>query len=358
MNNKPKVLIVSNDSSKTGAPTQILMLLKGLKEKFDFEVCCPDGWLKNEAELLRLKTHLWPDGRLSVQLKTMAALYDSVMPDIIHCHGIRPGIVGRLCNRPKKTKLVYTEHLWTNDFHLKSPVLEFIQHQLLIQGAKRSDWVVAVSQAVEDFLINKRRVDPKIVNVIYGAITPMTKVKPKNYRTIGTLGRLTYVKGIPTIIKATAILRQKFPNIKCIIGGDGPKKAEYMQLVNSLGVSDNIEWVCEVTDVDSFYQKLTVYVQPSLSESFGIATGEAMSAGLPVVASRVGGLPELIGRSGAGLFFPAKNAQILASNIESIISDKDKYKKMSDAAIERSKIFSLKTYLDSYSQLYEKLINK
>lgn len=354
---KPKILFVLNDSSHTGAPSQVRLLANGLKSKYDISCCCPDGWLKNQLELSGITTYPWPTGGINAQKTALTALYKQVDPDLVHCHGIRAGIIGRLAVRPAKTKVIYTEHLWTNNFHLKNPLRQWFQLLLMRQAQKRSDWTVAVSEAVKSFLVSHSLADPVTTSVIYGAIEPVVSKTRLNGQVIGTLGRLTWVKGIPTLLRAVSLLKDRYPNLLCRIGGDGPEKEECQRLATELGIQTKCQWLGKDPDLAAFYGSLAVYVQSSVSESFGLAVGEAMTAGVPVIASRVGGLAELVTDNDSGLLFSSGNAKELADKIDLLLSDKNLRERLSESGQKRAASFSTDRFLAEHQKLYDNLNN-
>ena len=355
---RPSVLIICNDSSNTGAPNQVHILAGGLKKDFKVEVCCPDGWLSEKLSELNIKIHSWPEGKLEDQRKILSELYFNLRPDIIHCHGIRAGIAGRLAQRPKESIIIYTEHLWTKEFHLLNPFREGIQHYYLTQAAKKGDWTIAVSKAVADFIVKKHHVSQKKLSLINCAVSPIKTSKISNEPIVGTLGRISSVKGIPTLLKAVAKVSAKYPDIKCVIAGEGSMLQDCQDLAEILKISDRCEWLGKVNDASELLNKIQIYVQPSTSESFGLAAGEAMLSGRVTIASNVGGLKELITDRVSGLLFPAKDSQALAKSIELVLSDKNLAMSLSEAGQNRAGQYSIERYLTEHQQLYEGFINR
>ena len=355
---KPKILLVCSDGSQTGAPNQVATLASVIQESAEINCICPDGWLKDKLCQNGIKVYPWPEGSFNSQKIAISKLYEKIQPDVIHCHSVRAVIVGLLAKRPNKSKVLYTEHLWTQQFHLKNPIRERLQHHLLSQATKKSDWVIAVSQAVADFIVKKHHADPQKVSVIFGTIKPMPHPTNKpNRPMIGTLGSINPIKGIPTLLEAVVLLKPKFPELRCLIGGDGPNLEEYENLAQSLKIDKNCEWLGEVKNPVTFYSKLTIYIQPSYSESFGLAAGEAMSAGIPVIVSDVGGLPELIGNDG-GLLFSPKNSQELADQVEKLLNSPELYQKYSTSGQKRANEFSKERFKVAHLKLYDRLLSE
>lgn len=354
---KLKLLFVTSDGSKTGAPTQVRLLASGLKSVYEIACCCPDGWLKIELEKSGISTYLWPTGDFYAQKKALSNFFWQANPQLIHCHGVRAGIIGRLASRPSTSKVVYTEHLWTENFQLKNPLRQWLQLFFMRRAASGGDWIVAVSEAVERFLITKHLVKRNRVSVIYGAVEPVPPATPSRAPTVGTLGRLTWVKDIPTLLKAVAYIKERQPNLICRIGGEGREKIKYQRLATALGIAKRCHWQGEVSDSAGFYHDLSVYVQSSISESFGLAAAEAMSAGIPVVGSRVGGLVELITDNKDGLLFPPGDYKALGRAIDRLLSDKNLCQRLGAAGRQRASTFSIERFLAEHRKLYNTLTN-
>ncbi|HUD20769.1 MAG TPA: glycosyltransferase, partial [Candidatus Saccharimonadales bacterium] len=291
-----KILLVIADSSQTGAPVQVSCLAKALGSEFEIACLCPTGWLTHELANEGVKTFELPKTGRTAQAKSLASTMASFQPDIVHAHGVRAGLVaGRIFRKHQSCRLIYTEHLWTADYSLKNPLRQFAQLYLLRQMAKRAEKVVAVSHAVADFLVSKKIVPSAKCQVIYNAIDPVESITPNSQPVIGTLGSLNALKGNGLLLRACQLLIKTWPDLKIRLAGDGPERTSLETLAGRLGLGNRVEFLgADSSDHRQFFASLKVFVQPSYSESFGLAPLEAMAAGLPVVVSGAGALPELI----------------------------------------------------------------
>ncbi len=278
----PSVLLVSGDSSRTGVPNQVAILALQLKNtRWHPEVACPEGWLAAHLASRGVLVHTLPPSRTAA----IRALKD-LRVDLVHSHGVRGGFIARLAlpaaaSRPH----IYTEHLWTNDFRLGSPLRSRVQVGVLRLLEQRTSASVAVSQAVADFQTKQLGVQTPLI--IPGAIeglevTPLPK-------SIGILGSFIPTKRIATFLHAAALLPKRVP---VHVMGSGPLEAELKQLAATLQLP--VTWHPADTNLQAFFNQVGVYVQPSESESFGLAVLNALSAGRPVVVSKRGALPELV----------------------------------------------------------------
>lgn len=352
---KKSLLYVIADASQTGAPSQVLYLLQSLHAKYVITLACPEGWLAEEARLCGVSVEIFDNTLKRARIvDAIEVLYERIQPDIIHGHGVRGGMLARVAKRSSNSTMIYTEHLWTNDFHLQSSVREFLQLKALRFLNKRTDHTIAVSEAVEQFLLQKHIASRNDLSVIYGAVKPITPRTHSDQMIIGTLGTLSWVKGVDILIKALPEVIKKFPALRCLIAGGGKMQKSLQQLALICGVESTIEWVGEIKDTRAFYERLSVYVQPSRSESFGMAPLEAMSAGLPVVVSSAGALPEIV-TSESGVVFESGNHTALAAALVKLLSDNKSRVTMSSAAIERAQFFSIDKMAEAHSALYDKV---
>lgn len=354
---KPKLIYVIADSSQTGGPTQVLYLMQRLKSEYDIHLFSPKGWLADRAKELQIPTKEMAPTLSRFGLRaTVASHYRDLKPNIIHCHGVRGGLIGRLCDIPTESKVVYTEHLWTNDFHLPSRWREWLQISFLRVAGRKTDKTIAVSQAVKTFLISHGISNIKNTSVIYGGIMPIPAGKPQQHPVIGTLGNLTWVKGVDLLIKALPKVVKEISDVKCIVAGDGPDSHRLKALAVKFQVADRIKWLGRVNDPTDFFHQIGVYVQPSRSESFGMATLEAMSAGIPVVASDAGALPEIVQNNQNGLLFKSKDSVELAKDIITLLSDPDKRARLGQKGIKTAASYSVDEMVNHHHKLYQELI--
>ena len=353
----PKVLVVIADSSQTGAPAQVKYLVTSLKDRLDFICLCPSGYLADELKSIDVTVALMPAAGRIAQTASLAETIHKFQPNIVHAHGVRAGLIaGEVFRRPQTSQLIYTEHLWTADYFLKNPLRQFVQLYLLRRMAKKAKKVVAVSRAVADFLIAKRIVPKEKCQVIYNAIEPIEPVTPSAEPVIGTLGSLNKMKGTELILLAAHQLKTTYPNLKIRIMGDGPERTSLEKLSRELELKTELLGAGSSESLRPFFQSLRVYIQPSFSESFGLSTLEAMSAGLPVVVSRAGALSELVSDDDSGLTFKRGDPRSLSEALFRMLGDKALYERIRQRGLEVAGGFTLEKMSLQYYQLYQSLI--
>lgn len=166
-----------------------------------------------------------------------------------------------------------------------------------------------------------------------------------------TVGRLAAEKGQDVLLEAMARLEDRHPELRLLVAGTGNRKG---LLERSASVPENLRFVGYVEEVASLYWAADLYVHPARYEGFGLAVLEAMAAGCPVVASRVGGIPELLGE--AGVMVPPDRVERLSDAIEKILANKDRQRHLSRQAQDRAREFDLDRMLDRYDRIYRETL--
>lgn len=362
---KIKILEMIGDSSLAGAPRHLLGILENLdRQKFEIYCISPTGPLA--GEIRKIHPHVELEvinmrSRLDRQaIKEIRKYIKLIKPQLIHIHGNRAGSVGRLASIGLGIPVIYTEHLWTNDFKLKNPLLDYFHHI----GAWFLDLFtsmnIAVSGAVKDFLIQSRISYDKKIKVIYNGIEP-TKTKANLFNSkevvIGTVATLLPLKGIQFLIEALPGVIREFPEAKLEIIGEGPYKKKLQQKTKKMKLLKHVKFLGFSPDVEKELAKMDLYVQPSLSESFGLAIIQAMSVGLPIIATRTGGIPEVVTEEKSGILVEPANPKQLREAIIKVLRDKTLAKRIGEMARKEAMVrFNLKDMIQELENTYEEVV--
>jgi glycosyltransferase involved in cell wall biosynthesis len=364
---KISVLEIIGDSSLAGAPRHLLSILEHLDvDKFEIFCICPPGPLANEIRGLRRRVELDVISMTSrSDIRAITRIRKSIKhfkPDLIHVHGTRAGSLGRLAAFALQIPVIYTEHLWTKSFNLQNKFLNFVHHM----GGWFLDLFtsqnIAVSEAVKEFMVENSVSYAEKIEVIYNGIEP-TKVKADLFNndqkiTLGTVATIIPLKGIQYLIQALPQIRADFPEVELEIIGDGPYKPTLVKLVEDLKLTNFVRFVGFQADVEKKLAQLDIYVQPSSSESFGLAVVQAMSVGLPVVATKTGGLPEVVTENKTGILVEPANPKELAEAILKLLHDRSLARRMGDLARREATVrFNLKDMIDQIEKIYKKVID-
>lgn len=262
--------------------------------------------------------------RYLIHARRVKQLVQDLKPDLVHAmHLTSYGFLGALSSvRP----LIIS--VWGTDI-LEAPNLTPFHRWLTRYSLARADAITATGLhlATETTRFTPR--GTRVTSIPYGVdlqrFQPVER--PVSQRvTIGTASRFSPEKGLRYLLEAFAQLRQRFGDrVALRIAGDGPERGKLDALVERLGIAGQTElagWV-EHAELPAFLQSLDVFVLPSTYEGFGVAAVEASAMALPVVASRVYGLPDVVKEGVTGFLVPAKNSVALAQAIGRLVEDPD-----------------------------------
>ncbi|MBS4025601.1 MAG: glycosyltransferase family 4 protein, partial [Clostridia bacterium] len=170
--------------------------------------------------------------------------------------------------------------------------------------------------------------------------------------------RLAPQKGIDVLLKAFKKLEDQFPQLKLHIIGEGPEKTFLERLACQLGIADKTFFLGSVRNIIPALQDIDIFIMPSISEGLSIATIEALALRKPVVASKTGGLTEVVENGVSGLLVEPGCNQMLAQAIKRLIVDVNLRKSLSESGRKRAEeLFCVKQMLRKTKQIYQELIN-
>ena len=155
------------------------------------------------------------------------------------------------------------------------------------------------------------------------------------------------------VVRAFARVRAQEPAV-LLLAGDGPERHAVEALSRELGTREHTHFLGKVTDVERVYRLADVFLLPSDTESFGLAALEAMAAGVPVVASDAGGLPEVVVHGEAGYLGPVGDVETMARNVLRVVSDPVEHARLRAGALARAERFNAATVVPRYEALYDR----
>lgn len=231
--------------------------------------------------------------------------------------------------------------------------------------------VIAISDQVKDHLMCDFYVDADNIALVYNGVDS-ERFRPRsaeeirqqkekfgldpNKKIIGHIGRLSSVKGQKFLILAMNILLKKRKDIQGIIIGDGGEAAALKKLIKEKSLEEDVILASSVSDTSLALSVMDVFAMPSLQEGLGISILEAQAQGVPVVASRVGGIPTVIEDGASGLLVDPEDPEALAEGIERLLDDRV----LRNAIIQHAKArvqdkFSLKMMAEETLRVYQSL---
>jgi len=274
---------------------------------------------------------------------TLIKLFKKEKPDIVHLNSSKIGGLGSLAGRVAGVpNIIFTGHGWAfnEDRNPLSKIVIFILHVLTIMF---SDRTIAVSEKTKRQIVHRMPFLAKKMPVIYNGMSKVNFVPKddarnhlysilddkrldKNVLWVGTIGELHHIKGHACLIEAFSGLKEseKAFNIKLLIIGEGEERKKLEKLITERRLNKEVFLIGRVEDARRFLRSLDVFVFPSLSEAMPYALIEAGFAGLPVIASEVGGIPEIIEDKDTGILIHPKDTYELRDRLLDLIENKEK----------------------------------
>jgi glycosyltransferase involved in cell wall biosynthesis len=257
-------------------------------------------------------------------LRPLARLLRQGSFDVVHAHLFRARLwsvpLARLLRVPV---VIQTEHALTqHSFEARTHnILNRLAGVLL---GRLSYSTIAISKDTAQELRSQHRLHSSRITLIPNGIevTPTkTAASSRPVADVVALGRLHHLKGFSDLIEAIDVLRRRGLSLTLEIAGVGPSEVLLRKKISELNLDPAVRLVGEIRDPIQFIRRGRIFAMPSLSEGFGIAALEAMAAGVPIVASEVGGLPELITHGETGLLVPPGDPEHLAESIARLLTD-------------------------------------
>ncbi|MCC7492693.1 MAG: N-acetyl-alpha-D-glucosaminyl L-malate synthase BshA [Fimbriimonadaceae bacterium] len=296
----------------------------------------------------------------------MAEVGEAEGLDLIHCHYAIPhstaAYLARVSSR-RELKVVTTLH--GTDTRLVG--LDSSYRHIVRFSIEASDGVTAVSESLRESSVHDLALE-RPVEVIYNFVDtnyfvprPHCQLRralsPRCAPVVMHVSNLRPVKGILDIVRAHAVVRER-TGAQLVIVGDGPQREEAEKLAHGLGLGCDVTFVGRRDDVASYLACADLYVAASREESFGMSALEAMSCGVPVVAMRVGGLPELVAEGETGLLTPPGEVLPFAQAQIELLNDEPRRAAMGAAARERAvHCFNPAAIVPQYEDLYRRALN-
>lgn len=315
----------------------------------DVTVAAPDGAY---AELLRANgvRHflLEPNGGVRpftamVRLRKFIKRYDT---EIVHAHMMKGAVIGRVATTGTAARLITTVH---NSWQ---------RHAVLMKLGHR---VIAVSDAVRDDMIERGVPAKRIETVLNGTIgtarrpagTPPVAVT-LNHPNVVTVAGMNVRKGIADLIEATVLVRERVPTITTYMLGDGPDRAQFEQLARDRGVGGSVVFLGFRADAELVMKQADVFVLASHADPNPLVIPEARAAGLPIVATRVDGIPESLDGGDAGLLVPPHAPDALANAIVGLLLDPAQRARMRAATSRNLERLTVRRMADETLDVYRR----
>jgi glycosyltransferase involved in cell wall biosynthesis len=366
----PRVLQVVLSLTPGGTEHLVVEICRRLAPEFGVAVCCLDNegeWAADlqargvEVKALRRRPGFRPQvGRAIAQFATERQI------DVLHCHQYSPFVYGRFATVwNRRLKIVYTEHGRLSDARPSW------KRQLVNPWLSRFDGsIVAVSRELREYMIDAR-FPPGRVDVVHNGVEPAAVPSGADRRrarqqlrlderafVVATVARLDPVKDLMTLLEAFAIVRRRVPSAQLLVVGDGPERDRLAARAAQPDLAGSVHMTGYRSDVRALLPAADVYTSSSISEGVSITILEAMAAGIPVVATAVGGTPEVLPEEAdGGILVPCRDPERLASAIASLALDHRQRATMAAAGRRRlESSFTIDRMVDDYARIYRGLV--
>ncbi len=353
-----RVLHVAKVAGISGSENHLLLLLPQLSERgFDVrlvmlhegepgaqEFASRLGSAGVPVEQLRLPRALDP-----VAFMRLSGIVRRHRPAILHTHLVHADFQGLVAGRIARVPvLVSTKH----GFNAFRDGRAFAAADRAVAGL--ADVHIAISAGLARYLAGSEGFDEASFEIVHygiesGAAPPPLPGVPG----LAIVGRLIPIKGHEVLLRALATVRNDVPEATLDVAGDGPLQEELRETAGRLGLDDAVSFLGRVAPVASVFERAQVVVVPSFGEGFGMVALEAMERGRPVIASAVGGLPEIVDDGRTGVLVSPGDADALATAIRELVRDPARAEAFGRAGRERSvEQFSQERCTDRIEELY------
>jgi glycosyltransferase involved in cell wall biosynthesis len=287
--------------------------------------------------------------------------------NIVHNHWLIPfSPVTALCKGVFKYKLIITSH-GSDVLGFSRGILGMLVQKMSCFAIERCDYYTVVSSAIKRVAERRFNFDfgNKLRIISMGIpYKQLSKVKPdseRNFFTIVFIGRLTELKGVKYLLEAIKILKNQGAVFGCKIIGDGPERISLENLAEQLNISNQINFIGFVQhkDISEYLNNAGVFVGPSITtedgykEGFGLVFVEAMAAGLPVIASRSGGITDIVKHMETGLLVEEKNSEKIAEYILELSHNGALRERLITNGKRLAEKYSWENIAMKYTELYE-----
>lgn len=351
-----------------GAEEMVLNLVRHLPARFEPLVCCIADAGPIGAEIKRTGTPvaelgLNPGLLRPFDVNGIRRYLRATRPEIVHTFLLTASLYGRLAAILERVPVVIGTEV--NMYERKRPSHAFVERLLMARTA----CVVASAVSVRDFYVRQIHADPSKVDVIYNAVDfsqaqagqSRQAVRasigvPQDAFAAGVIARLTEQKGHRFLFDAMATT-PALADMHLVVIGGGALEADLRGHVDALGLAPRVHFLGPRRDLGDLLGAVDLFVMPSLWEGLPLSMVLAMGAGLPVVATRVAGIPEVVEDGRSGLLVPPADATALGTALARLAGDRGLRARLGSAA--RAAVvprFNVEQYVESVASLYDRLL--
>jgi glycosyltransferase involved in cell wall biosynthesis len=353
-----RVLHVAKVAGISGAENHLLLLLPALRARgHDVRLVMLHEGEPGATELAdRLETEGVQVERLRMRAPVDPLVFGRLVrvirrhrPDVLHTHLVHADFHGLPAGRLARVPLLVSTKHGFNPFRDRRA---FAAADRTV--ARLADVHVAISAGLARYLAEREGFDEDEFEIVhYGLDAGPEPPPPPDAPRLALVGRLIPIKGHEVLLEALARVRDALPGVTVELAGDGPLEPELRATVARLGLGEAVAWLGRVAPPTPVYERAEIVVVPSFGEGFGMVALEAMERGRAVIASDVGGLPEIVAAGETGLIVPPGDVSALAAAIVELAGDPARAAALGAAGRERALAeFSQERCTERVEELY------
>jgi glycosyltransferase involved in cell wall biosynthesis len=282
--------------------------------------------------------------------------------EIVHSHSFGSNLWGTLFGRTYGVPVIIAhEHNWS---YSGEHARVWVDRNLIGRLATR---FIAVSEAQRDLMVSVEKIPPEKIVVlptgyIPSRLSPATDLRSElglhlDTPVVGTAAIMRAEKALDVLIQAHAEVTRRMPDAHLVIAGVGECEDELRRCASELAIADRVHFLGRRLDVDALLASFDVGALSSDWEGMPLFVFECMAAGIPLVATSVGGVPEVVKHGETGLLVGPRDPAALADAILSLLSDPNRREQLADAAAQRLGEFTIGAIAERFADLYEQLLS-
>ena len=309
-------------------------------------------------------------------VRELADLIRTVRPHILHTHTAKAGAVGRTAARvagsDRPPVVVHTFHGHTLRGYF-GPAKERVYRQIERRLAREADALIAVSPEVRDELVELGVAPASHFAVVRLGIELSERIAgaergealraelgiPAERFTVGWIGRMTAVKQAQDVLRTVRLLHDRGVDAAAVLVGDGPDRPELEELARELGLAEATRFVGFQDDIGPWFHTFDTLLLPSRSEGTPVSAIETLASGRPVVATRVGGVADVVTHGIDGYLFPCGDVDAAAAHLTALAADPALRARMGATGRERALgRYRVERLVDDIDRLYRALLTE
>ncbi len=374
MNN---ILFYTDTPFTGGAEKHIHLLAKKLiKDGYHVRLVCSnskklDPWCsemkKDGIQIIRLKVSHKHDPRHYLQLKK---ILQKETPDLLHLHLWNPGSCRYAfwAGMKKNVPIVTTEHdpflLTGLKKNIKRRALSRTSHSITVSEANLKQMLAWYPQLKNKVSVIHNGIDLEAFEkeLFHFSTQEKQKIRSQLFgagpddTVLLTIAALHPRKGLKYLLRAMKKIAEQKNNTKLVIVGEGPEKNDLIKLSEKLKIREKVKFLGHQENIPKLLKSSDLFVLPSVKEAFGLVLLEAMAAQLPVVATKVGGIPEIVDDRKTGFLVQPKDYDALAQTILALLNNRPLMEKLAFLGHHKVKQFDIRTMVEKTKKVYHNVL--